>query len=59
MGEVPNSMNQVENLPGQEEFDVLPPNKKIATGAECDECKEARLYIGVNFCPKCGTDLRR
>ena len=34
-------------------------NKKMQTGAECEECKEGRQWNGVNFCMKCGTDLRR
>ena len=34
-------------------------NKKMQTGAECEECKESRQWNGINFCMKCGTDLRR
>ena len=34
-------------------------NKKMQTGVECEECKEGRQWNGVNFCMKCGTDLRR
>ncbi len=29
MGEVPNSMNQVENLPEQTEWDDSPPNTQL------------------------------
>lgn len=34
-------------------------NKKVATGVECNECEEYHMWNGINFCLKCGTDLRR
>jgi len=57
MGEVPNSMNQVENLPSQEEYYEETPNQVDSVCA----CKHREYWLTrpVKYCGACSMKLEQ